>query len=137
MANTDFRAMMQKRAEDAAHDPLHRHFSWSLGAVVSRVDLGDTSNRCEMALDKITGALHTHIRNHINTHQKNLDIQQAVERIMDDKHKVLRSALASLNSYYLKPTRATVEQFKEGIDNHLVTLGMPKLFDSKKETTPA
>ena len=137
MANTDFRAMMQKRAEDAAHDPLHRHFSWSLTAVVSRVDLGDTSIRCEMALNKITGALHTHIRNHINTHQKHLNTQQSIDLITSEKHKVLRSALASLNSYYLKPTRATVEQFKEGIDNHLVKLGMPKLFDSKKETTPA
>ncbi len=133
MANTDFIALREKRAEAVAHDPLHKEFSWSVLAVVARVDLGVAPNRCEIVLDKITGALHTHIRNHISKHHQNLNTQQAADRITTDKYSVLKSALARLNDYYLQPTKATVDQFKEQIDNALSKIGVEKLFDPKKE----
>jgi len=128
MANTDFIALREKRQRAAACDPLHEDFSYSETAVFNRVDLGSNPY---VGLDRVVGPLHRHIRGHVDSHHKDLPLQAGIDKVMSDKQKVMRMALAAVNHHYGKSSRATTEEFRVAIDDALVTLAMGKCFGPK------
>ena len=128
MANTDFIALREERQRAAANDPLHEYFSYSETAVFDRVDLGRNPY---VGLDRVVGPLHRHIRGHVDSHHRDLPLQAGIDKVMSDKQKVMRMALAAVNHHYGKSSRATTEEFRVAIDDALVTLGMGKCFGPK------
>lgn len=117
----------QRRAEEeksAAANPLHPKFSMSIEAIRDRVHLDESPVIAVQKLGKIKDRLDGLVRPFIKA--KNLNSQDEVDEIGNLKGRILKHALAALNSYYKQPVLATQEQFEWAI-NEAITKIEPSL----------
>jgi hypothetical protein len=114
----EFKQRQEEEEKSAATNPLHPKFIVSDEAIQDRVQLDESPVLAYRKLDTIKDRLHRHVREFVKA--KHMNSQDEVDEIGNLKGRILRHALATLNSHYKQAVLATQGQFEQAIEEAIV-----------------